>query len=94
MISADGDEGPRGKGRAAENVRVAHALAFGRDEKIGATVTDLGVVLLDILTLVTVLNGTVLFYLVSQNFYIKRRKLWKVLFGRLCPRSLPLCWRL
>ena len=43
MISADGDEGPRGKGRAAENVRVAHALAFGRDEKIGATVTVLAV---------------------------------------------------
>ena len=39
MISADRDVGLRGKGKAAENVRVAHTLAFGRDEKIGATVT-------------------------------------------------------
>ena len=43
MISADGDKGLRGKGKAAENVRVAHTLAFGRDEKIGATVTALAV---------------------------------------------------
>ena len=49
MISADRDIGLRGKGKAAENGRVAHAPPFGRDEKIGATVTVFcGVVLLDI----------------------------------------------
>ena len=39
MISADRDFGLRGKGKAAENGRVAHTPPFGRDEKIGATVT-------------------------------------------------------
>ena len=43
MISADRDVGLRGKGKAAENGRVAHTPPFGRDEKIGATVTAFAV---------------------------------------------------
>lgn len=39
MISTDRDDGSCGKGIAAENGTVAHTLPFGRDEKIGATVT-------------------------------------------------------
>ena len=39
MINADGDEGLRGKGTAAEKRYVSQAVLFGRDENIGATVT-------------------------------------------------------
>ena len=42
MISTDRDQGSCGKGIAAENGGAAHALSFGRDEKIGATVTAIG----------------------------------------------------
>lgn len=70
MISTDGAFGLCGKGKAAESTTAARVFVLGRDEKIGATVTDVGVALLDILTSVTVLNGAVLFYFVSQKIHI------------------------
>ncbi|MBR5616047.1 MAG: hypothetical protein IKW66_04425 [Clostridia bacterium] len=43
MISTSGDIGLCGKGEAAENSYAARAYLFGRDENIGATVTEYSV---------------------------------------------------
>ena len=40
MISIDGDSGRCGKGEAAESVSPSRGCSLGRDDNIGATVTD------------------------------------------------------
>ena len=104
MISADRDVGLRGKGKAAENERVAHAPPFGRDEKIGATVTDEMISVLRYwicLTQVTVFDSAVALFFwffvgaPTENKYISKRGflLWKERFGRFyLPLSLSF-WR-
>ena len=65
MISTDRDSGSCGEGEAAEISDVARTSAVGRDENIGATVTQfLGVALFDIGSQDHGMDSAVIFYFV------------------------------